>query len=199
VGVGWSEQEFAVLRVPFNRRGAITNEYLAAIKTLWTRDVASFEGHYVAFQDVHTAPRPVRTPHPPIWVGGASDAALRRTIQYGDAWHPIRMRVDWLRETGLPRLRQLAADAGKPVPALCPRIRLRITETPMPEEQRVAGEGTLDQLYADLKGLQDLSAQYVLFDTFYGDVEAIRQHETAWRMLTSVAEQVVDLPHGALR
>jgi hypothetical protein len=109
------------------------------------------------------------------------------------------MRVDWLRETGLPRLRQLAADAGKPVPALCPRIRLRITETPMPEEQRVAGEGTLDQLYADLKGLQDLSAQYVLFDTFYGDVEAIRHHETAWRMLTSVAEQVVDLPHGALR
>jgi probable F420-dependent oxidoreductase len=199
VGVGWSEQEFAVLRVPFNRRGAITNEYLAAIKTLWSHDVASFEGRHVAFQDVHTAPRPARAPHPPIWVGGASDAALRRTIQYGDAWHPIRMRVDWLRETGLPRLRQLAAEAGKPVPALCPRIRLRITETPVPEEQRVAGEGTLDQLYADLKGLQDLGAQYVLFDTFYGDVDAIRHHETSWRMLTSVAEKVVDLTHGALR
>jgi alkanesulfonate monooxygenase SsuD/methylene tetrahydromethanopterin reductase-like flavin-dependent oxidoreductase (luciferase family) len=199
VGIGWSEQEFAALRVPFNRRGAITNEYLAAIKTLWTRDVASFAGRYVAFQDVHTAPQPVRTPHPPIWVGGASEAALRRTIQYGDAWHPIRIRVDWLRETGLPRLRQLAADAGKPVPALCPRIRLRITETPVPDAQRVAGEGTLDQLYADLKGLQDLGAQYVLFDTFYGDVEAIRHHETAWRMLTSVAEQVVNLPHGVLR
>ena len=68
VGVGWAEQEFAVLDVPFHRRGALTDEYLAAIKTLWTHDVASFAGRHVTFQDVHTAPRPVRTPHPPIWV-----------------------------------------------------------------------------------------------------------------------------------
>jgi alkanesulfonate monooxygenase SsuD/methylene tetrahydromethanopterin reductase-like flavin-dependent oxidoreductase (luciferase family) len=199
VGVGWAEQEFAVLDVPFQRRGALTDEYLAAIKTLWTHDVASFAGRYVTFQDVHTAPRPVRTPHPPIWVGGASDAALRRVVRYGDAWHPIRIRLDWLRDTGLPRLQQLAAAAGKPMPALCPRIRLRLTDTPLPEEQRVVGEGTLAQVHADLKALQGLGALYVLFDTFYGDVEAIRQHETSWRMLTTVAEQVVDLQHEALR
>jgi probable F420-dependent oxidoreductase len=150
VGVGWAEQEFAVLDVPFHRRGALTDEYLAAIKTLWTHDVASFAGRHVTFQEVHTAPRPVRTPHPPIWVGGASDAALRRAIRYGDAWHPIRIRIDWLRDTGLPRLQQLAAAEGKPLPALCPRIRLRLTDTPLPEEQRVAGEGTLDQVHADL-------------------------------------------------
>jgi alkanesulfonate monooxygenase SsuD/methylene tetrahydromethanopterin reductase-like flavin-dependent oxidoreductase (luciferase family) len=50
VGVGWSPQEFAALGVPFHRRGALTNEYLAALKTLWTNDVASFEGRYVAFR-----------------------------------------------------------------------------------------------------------------------------------------------------
>jgi probable F420-dependent oxidoreductase len=199
VGVGWAEQEFAVLDVPFHRRGALTDEYLAAIKTLWTHDVASFAGRYVAFQEVHTAPRPARMPHPPIWVGGSSDAALRRAIRYGDAWHPIRTRVDWLRDTGLPRLQQLAAAEGKPVPMLCPRIRLRLTDSPLPEVQRVAGEGTLDQVHADLQALQDLGAPYVLFDTFYGDVDAIRQHETSWRMLTTLAEQVVDLQHAALR
>lgn len=85
------------------------------------------------------------------------------------------------------------------MPALYPCIRLWITETPVPEEHRVAGEGTLDQLYADLQGLQDLGTQYMLFDTFYGDIDVIRHHETSWRMLTSVADKVVALPHGALR
>jgi len=199
VGVGWSQQEFAVLGVPFHKRGALTDEYLAAIKTLWTNDVASFQGRHVAFQEVHTAPRPVRAPHPPIWVGGASDAALRRAVRYGDAWHPIRIRVDWLRDTGLPRLRQIAAKEDKPVPALCPRIRLRLTEAPLPEDQRVAGEGTLHQVRADLEALHELGAQYVLLDTFYGDVDTIRHHETAWRTLTTLAEKALDLAHGTLR
>jgi hypothetical protein len=70
---------------------------------------------------------------------------------------------------------------------------------PLPEEQRVAGEGTLDQVHADLQALQGLGTSYVLLDTFYGDVEAIRQHETSWRMLTALAERVVDLQHEALR
>lgn len=69
VGIGWAQQEFAALRVPFNKRGAITNEYLEALKILWTQDVASYEGKYVSFTDVHTEPRPVQSPHPPIWVG----------------------------------------------------------------------------------------------------------------------------------
>jgi hypothetical protein len=54
-------------------------------------------------------------------------------------------------------------------------------------------------VHADLQALQDLGAPYVLFDTFYGDVDAIRQHETSWRMLTALAEQVVDLQQAALR
>ena len=85
VGIGWAQQEFQALGVPYKSRGAITNEYLEAIKLLWTQDVASYEGRFVSFKDVHTAPRPARSPHPPIWVGGPSDAAMRRTVRYGDA------------------------------------------------------------------------------------------------------------------
>ncbi|MDP6101885.1 MAG: LLM class flavin-dependent oxidoreductase, partial [Dehalococcoidia bacterium] len=84
VGVGWARREFAALGVPFNRRGAMTDEYLAAIKELWTNDIASFEGKHVSFQDVYTGPRAKRDPHPPIWVGGSSDAALRRAVRFGD-------------------------------------------------------------------------------------------------------------------
>ena len=199
VGVGWARQEFEALGVPFERRGAMSNDYLAAIKAAWTSDLASHAGPFVAFRDVRTGPRPVRTPHPPIWVGGASDAAMRRAVRLGDAWHPIRVRLPWLRDTGLPRLRQIADKEARPVPALCPRIRLRITQTALADDQRIAGEGSLEQVRADLQALAGLGATHVLLDTYTDDPEATRDHETAWRMLTTLAEQVLDLPAERLR
>jgi probable F420-dependent oxidoreductase len=199
VGVGWSQLEFEALRVPFARRGAVSNDYLAAIKKLWTSDVASHTGPFVAFKDVHTGPRPLRSPHPPIWVGGSSDAALRRAVRYGDAWHPNRVRMDWLRDTGLPKLTQIAAAEGKPIPALCPRIRLQLTESPLPDDQRLAGQGTLDQMRKDLEGLESLGAAYVLLDSAGDDPQATRHHEPVWRMLTTLTEKVLDLSQQTLR
>jgi len=177
----------------------ISNDYLAAIKTLWTNDVASYAGPFTLFKDVHTGPRPLRSPHPPIWVGGSSDAALRRAALYGDAWHPNRVRMDWLRDTGLPRLREIAAAERKRAPALCPRIRLQLTESPRTDEQRLAGQGTLDQVRKDLEALESLGAEYVLLDSAGDDPEATRHHEPVWRMLTMLAEKVLDLPQQTLR
>ena len=120
-------------------------------------------------------------------------------MRYGDGWHPIRIRVSDFRETDIPRLRQMADSEQKPMPALCPRIRLRITESPMPDDQRIAGEGSLDQIRADLEGLQALGCTHVLLDTYYDDVEATTHHETAWRMLATVAERAVDLGNETVR
>ena len=106
VGVGWAEGEFDVLGAPFNRRGAMTDEYLDAMKVLWTEDVASFEGEFVSFKNINTAPRPVQAPHPPIWVGGPSAAAMRRAVLHGSAWHPIRITVDHLKNTDYPLLKR---------------------------------------------------------------------------------------------
>ena len=155
--------------------------------------MASYEGRFVSFKDVNTAPRPARSPKPPIWVGGASDAALRRTVRYADAWHPIRIRVDWLKDTGIPRLKRTAEKEGRPVPAVCPRIRLRITGAPAPEDQRVAGEGSLDQIRRDVAGLEELGCQYVLLDNYFDDLEAIKDNEASWSMLAAMADKVVDL------
>ena len=193
VGVGWAQQEFKALGVPFRHRGAITNEILEAIDLLWTQDVASYDGRFVSFQDVNTAPRPVRSPKPPIWVGGASDQALRRTVRYADGWHPIRIRVDWLKGTGIPRLTEIAAEEGRPVPEICPRIRLRITDSEVPEDRRVAGEGSVEQIRRDMAGLEELGCQYVLLDNYYDDLEAIKNNEASWSMLAVMAEKVVDL------
>ena len=143
VGVGWSQAEYAALGVPFGPRGAITDEYLAAITRLWHGEVASMDGRFVSFREVRTGPAPARLPHPPIWVGGSSGAAIRRAVRFGDAWHPIDPRLDWLRKVGLPRLQSAADDAGQPVPALCPRINLQIEPADLGQDQRRTGVGSL--------------------------------------------------------
>ena len=199
IGVGWARQEFEVLGLPFEKRGAMTDDYLGALKAAWTQDVASYQGRFVSFKEIYTAPRPQQRPHPPIWVGGSSEAALRRTVLHGDAWHPIRSRIAFLRDEGTPKLRAIAEKEGRPVPALCPRIRLRLTDSPMPEETRLAGEGTIDQVRRDFEALQKLGVPYLCLDTFADDVEGSRNHEQAWRMLTSLAERAFDLDRQALR
>jgi len=199
VGVGWAEEEFAALQVPFNKRGAMTNDYLAAIRELWTNDIASHDGPYVQFDKVQTAPKPVRKPHPPIWVGGSSDAALRRTVRLADAWHPIRFTLDWMRDSGVPRLQEVADSEGQPMPSVCPRIRLRITDETQPEDDRYCGTGTIDQIRHDIVGLEALGCDYILLDTHHDDIEASRNLEEQWRMLAVIAEQVLDLDNETTR
>ncbi len=78
-------------------------------------------------------------------------------------------------------------------------MRLRLTESPLDEGQRVPGEGTLEQVRSDLETLGSLGAEQVLLDTFYGDIEETRHHERAWRMLATLAEDVLDLENRRLR
>ena len=201
VGVGWSQQEFEALGLPYAQRGAMTDDYLAALKTLWTQDVASYEGPFATFRDVKISPKPVRQPHPPIWVGGNSAAALRRAARFGDAWHPIGPRQAWLTQEALPRLRQLADAEGKPTPDLCPRIWCRLTDAPLPDDERTMGEGSLDQIRRDLATLQELGAAYVLLDTKRNSPTAAssQHHEESWRVLTTLAEKAIDLEHETMR
>ncbi len=90
VGVGWMEEEFEALDTPpFADRGAVTNEYLEAIKELWTSDDPTYDGKYVKLSNIEFSPKPVQKPHPPIWVGGQSRPAIRRAVEHGNAWHPV--------------------------------------------------------------------------------------------------------------
>ena len=92
IGVGWMREEFLALGLEeryFTRRGAATDEQLRILKTVWTEDVASFDGEFYRFDRLGALPHPVQKPHPPIWVGGHSPAAMRRTARFGDGWLPI--------------------------------------------------------------------------------------------------------------
>src|SRR5260370_16727040 len=93
IGVGWMREEFEALGLEervFTRRGAATDEQLRILKTVWTEDVASFEGEFYRFDRLGALPHPLQKPYPPVWVGGHSPAALRRTAPLGDGWLPIR-------------------------------------------------------------------------------------------------------------
>lgn len=199
VGAGWAKQEFEALGAPFRSRGAMTDEYLSVIRECLTREVVSGSGEFTSFTDVHTAPMPVRSPRPPIWVGGSSDAALRRAVRYGDAWHPIHSRMAWLREEGVPRLQQLADAEGKRIPAFCPRIDLRITERPLDDKTRFPGMGTSEQIREDLEALESLGARYVLFDTYPGNPEGRGDLESDLAAFASLADQILDLERESLR
>jgi probable F420-dependent oxidoreductase len=91
VGIGWSAEEFAALGVPFARRGHRTAEYVAAMRTLWSHDVASFRGEVAQFDKVRVNPKPVRERRIPIVVGGNSDRALGRVAAFGDGWYGFNL------------------------------------------------------------------------------------------------------------
>ena len=93
IGAGYLHQEFAALGVPFRERGARTDEYVAAMRALWNDERPSFQGRFVRFDGVQAMPRPVQQGGPPIVVGGASDAALKRSVAYAQGWYGFALDV----------------------------------------------------------------------------------------------------------
>jgi len=93
VGVGHAEREFEVLGVPFHERGKIADDSLAAMIELWTSDRPHHHSARVEFEDVVFEPKPVQRPHPPVWIGGNSRAAMRRAARH-DGWQPWLITVD---------------------------------------------------------------------------------------------------------
>jgi len=88
VGVGWNREEMRNHGTDPTTRGALIDEQLAALKQIWTTEQAEYHGEHVDFDPIYLWPKPVQQPHPPIYLGGESPAALRRLATYGDAWLP---------------------------------------------------------------------------------------------------------------
>jgi alkanesulfonate monooxygenase SsuD/methylene tetrahydromethanopterin reductase-like flavin-dependent oxidoreductase (luciferase family) len=173
VGVGWARQEFDALGVPFRDRGRLTDLHLLAIRAAWA-DGEDYRGGPI-----------------PVWIGGNSDAALRRAVRLGDAWHPLRFTPGWL--TGaLDRMQAIAAELGRPQPALMPRIALQLTPSPVTGDDRLAGRGTIEQVVGDLERLRSLGAGTVILDPFNGDPDETAHPEAAWQALATVAERCTE-------
>jgi probable F420-dependent oxidoreductase len=113
IGVGWAEAEFEALGVPFHERGARADEYLAAMRAIWSEGTPAYHGRYVSFQDVVAYPHPIQQPTPPIVVGGRAPAVLRRAVEQANGWYGFGLDLD---ETAalLAQLRQAAQRYQRP-------------------------------------------------------------------------------------
>ncbi len=168
VGVGWARQEFEALGVPFQQRGALTDDYIRAIRAAWDDDADYRCGQI------------------PIWIGGNSDIALRRAVRLGATWHPLRFTVPWFRDA-VDRLKTIAADLHLPVPDVAPRIVLLLTAKPIDIPERRAGEGSIDQILDDIEQLRLIGATTVLLDPYDDEPNETLRPEVAWQALATVA------------
>ncbi len=112
IGVGWLEQVFPVMGVSFKERGAMSDEYILAMKELWTSERPQFSGRYVSFKDLVFEPRPLQKPHPPLIIGGYVRRALVRAAEFGDGAHPGSRPWEQLKED-LAYLRGLLKQKGR--------------------------------------------------------------------------------------
>ena len=171
IGVGWCREEFeAIGAAPFDDRGHVTDEWMDACKELWTADLPKFSGKYVKFDDVVFTPKPVQNPIP-IWVGGESAPALRRTVKYAHGWYPVGTNPQFPMNTlsrfkaGLTRFRGFADKASRDPAEITIALRVLAGPGVKPRNTIDGGAemftGTDADWVSDIKALGELGVSAV--------------------------------------
>ena len=171
VGVGWLKEEFAALASPdFDKRGAVTDEWIAIFKQLWTQSPASFTGTYYSYDNIRAEPFPLQKPHVPIWVGGHSRAALRRTADMATAGTrsaqspPRRCRPGNARASGYAE----APDRSRGARFLCADHFLQGTVVrhrhPGSRRHPQSFSGTADDIAGDIRSFAAIGVHELILD-----------------------------------
>jgi len=193
IGVGWSETEYSALGVPFHERGARTNEYLRIWQACWGPDDVSFDGKFFSFANMRIKPKPRQQPHPPIWVGGSSPAALRRAAEFAQVWQPtptplpdLMARQIYLREAcgaigreDIPETRMsfrvnFSAITGNTTPTGSARPTGQGTPAQVTEDiQRYRREAGVEAFQINFNGCHSLEQLFASMDCFMQEVQPL--------------------------
>jgi probable F420-dependent oxidoreductase len=180
-GVGWLAEEFRALHAaPFAERGRVTDEYLRLMRECWTREPVEWKGTYYQMDEVSVLPKPRQTGGIPIWVGGHTDAALRRVGELADGWHPIGQRPPAL----LPAseyadkaaiIHGWARKAGRDPNDITLSFRVPL-ELVSPRAKAAAGDrapfrGAAADVIADIRSYQAVGVTHFVFDLVAPDVK----------------------------
>jgi probable F420-dependent oxidoreductase len=199
IGAGWLKEEFEALAAPdFAARGKVTDEYILAARELWTAANPRFQGEYVSFDKISFEPKPVQPGGPPIWVGGESGPALRRTARLGDAWYPIGTNpafpLDSLAryKAGVAKLRRLTAEAGRDPAAVGLSLRVQKFGTELPplagDGERHLFSGSAEQIVEDIHALRALGVSAIDFNFLGSTAEKVLGQMESFR--SSVMERI---------
>jgi probable F420-dependent oxidoreductase len=164
-GVGWLEEEFNILDThDFKRRGKVTDEYLDIFKAICAGGEVGYCGETYAFAPIFSSPGSLQRPHPPILVGGLSDAALRRVVRHGNGWLAVTASPEMLAER-LATLKRLTHEAGRRYEdlSLAYKMFLNIGEAKRSRfDAREPGTGSIAEITDDIKRLFDLGLQKII-------------------------------------
>jgi probable F420-dependent oxidoreductase len=153
IGVGWKEEEFKAVGVPFSKRGRVADECLQVLLQAWTGSVIDYHGDFFQIEGVRMEPRPKQKPHPPIWVGGNGKAAAQRAARFADSWIPTDCTVEEY-EKGRVLLRQACSEINRDINELKTASHLMvIIDRDQHEADRLAREvaGSLNEKVEELK------------------------------------------------
>ena len=163
IGVGGEfPREFEAAGVPVNERGPRTNEALEVIKRLWTEKKVTFSGRFNNFSEVTIDPQPMQTPHPPIWVAGRQDSAMKRAVKFADGWLPYMYTAEQLAES-VRKISEMGRAAGRDMSGFRHGLFVFTTVYADREKAQQVAAQTVGRNYA-----QDFSrkaGRYLLFGT----------------------------------
>ena len=168
-GVGWMEEEFQAMGLDtYAQRGEVTDEYIQIFKELWTSDNPVFHGKHYDIEGLGFLPKPIQQPHPPIWIGGHTNPAIRRAAKLGDGWMPIGLRPPAILEPEelsekIARLRRVSVRAGRAEDAVDLVFSTDCVFQNDPGEDRRMVSGRPEQIAADLRQYQDLGVTHFIF------------------------------------
>lgn len=173
VGVGWNEEELADHRpdIPWSQRYSALDEAVAALRTLWTDDVSSFDGRWFHVDGAWSYPKPVQRPHPPVYYGASGPMGMRRAVAWADGWYPMDAGLGSVAKR-VARFRALVAEAGRgEVP-----VTLVVFGDPEPDALRAYAEIGVERavIGSARTGWDDPSTTYPFMDEFAPMIPELR-------------------------
>lgn len=186
-GAGWLQPEFDALSVPFEERGARTDEALRVIRNLWETETSSFEGRWKRYTNMRMFPKAAasRRGAIPLWVGGTGVASIRRAAELGDGWHPINLSPEQLKE-GVATYREQCERFGRQPGPIC--LRHMPGGRTTPSGNRWPLTGSSEEQAADIRAWSEAGLDELMLSLTQRSVPELVQ--TLRRFMREVAPRV---------
>jgi probable F420-dependent oxidoreductase len=174
LGLGWSKDEMDATGAEMKNRGAMADEFLKALKAIWTTDPVEFQGKFYKVPKSYISLKPVQKPHPPIYMAAFAPAALKRLATQADGWNPTAIPAAGMAQM-FGEVKKMAAEAGRDPASLSMVVRANVllAERPLPKERAIFS-GTIEQIKDDAIACRDIGAHELFYDpTFSKGVQSL--------------------------